>query len=122
MIDLGPAEVRFICDRRAGIGADGLLRAVLAKHVDGWDGDAALWFMDYRNADGSIAEMCGNGIRVFVRFLLEQDLVTGPVVEIATRAGLKVATVLPDGRIRVTMGRATVAGRSVAVTTADGAE
>ena len=105
---IGPADVRFICNRRAGVGADGLLRAVLAKHVDGWEGDGALWFMDYRNADGSIAEMCGNGIRVFVRYLLDEDLASGPVVEIATRAGVKVATALPDGRIRVTMGRAVV--------------
>jgi diaminopimelate epimerase len=122
MLEIGPADVRFICDRRAGVGADGLLRAVLAKHVDGWDGDGALWFMDYRNADGSIAEMCGNGIRVFTRFLLDQDLVSGPVVEVATRSGLKVATVLPDGRIRVTMGRVVVGSQSVVVTTADGAD
>jgi diaminopimelate epimerase len=122
MLDLGSAEVRFICDRRAGIGADGLLRAVLAKHVDGWDGDGALWFMDYRNADGSIAEMCGNGIRVFVRFLLEQNLVSGPIVGIATRSGLRVARALPDGRIRASMGPVTVGNRWVVVTTADGAD
>jgi diaminopimelate epimerase len=122
MLELGPAEVRFICNRRAGIGADGLLHAVLARHVDGWDGDNELWFMDYRNADGSIAEMCGNGIRVFVRFLLMQDLVTGPVVPIATRSGLKVATALPDGRIRVSMGRVATEDRGLVVITADGAE
>jgi diaminopimelate epimerase len=122
MLDIGPAEVRYICNRRAGIGADGLLRAVFARHVDGWAGDDALWFMDYRNADGSIAEMCGNGIRVFVRFLLEQDLASGPVVPIATRSGLKIATALRDGRIRVSMGPVATEDRSVVVTTADGAE
>jgi diaminopimelate epimerase len=122
MLEVGPAEVRFICDRRAGIGADGLLRAVLAKHVDGWDGDGGLWFMDYRNADGSIAEMCGNGIRVFVSFLLEQDLASGPTVDIATRGGRRAATVLPDGRIRVSMGPAAIGDRWVVVTTVDGAD
>jgi diaminopimelate epimerase len=122
MLEVGPAEVRFICDRRAGIGADGLLRAVLAKHVDGWDGDGGLWFMDYRNADGSIAEMCGNGIRVFVRFLLEQDLVSGSTVDIATRGGRRTAAVLPHGRIRVSMGPAAVGDRWVVVTTVDGAD
>jgi diaminopimelate epimerase len=122
MLEVGPAEVRFICDRRAGIGADGLLRAVLGKHVQDWDGDGDLWFMDYRNADGSLAEMCGNGIRVFVRFLLDQDLVTGPIVKIGTRSGLRMATVLPDGRIRASMGPVVVGNRLVVVTTADGAE
>ena len=122
MLEVGPAEVRFICDCGAGIGADGLLRAVLAKHVDHWDGDGDLWFMDYRNADGSIAEMCGNGIRVLVRFLLEADLVSGPIVEIATRRGLRTASVLPDGRIRVSLGPVAVGNHWVVVTTTDGAE
>ena len=122
MLEVGPAEVRFICNRRAGVGADGILRAVLAKHVEGWDGDGALWFMDYRNADGSIVEMCGNGIRVFMRYLLDQNLASGPVVGIATRSGLKVVTALPDGRIRVTMGPVVVGSRAVVITTADGVD
>ena len=122
MLEVGPSEVRFICNRRGGIGADGLLRAVLAKHIDGWTGDGALWFMDYRNADGSIAEMCGNGLRVFVRFLLDQSLVNGPVVRIATRSGLREAMALSDGRIRVSMGSVAIGTRLVLVSTADGAE
>jgi len=119
---VGPAEVRFICDRRAGLGADGLLRAVLAKHIAGWQGEGALWFMDYRNADGSIAEMCGNGLRVFVRFLLDQDLASGPVVQVATRSGIREAMALSDGRIRVSMGPVSIGDRAVVVRTAGGAE
>ena len=64
-----------------------------------WDGDGSLWFMDYRNADGSLAEMCGNGVRVFVRFLLDQDLATG--TDGAGRDPGRAAArrrVLPDGR------------------------
>ena len=113
-------QVRRICDRRAGIGADGVLRAVLAKHIPGWDGDREVWFMDYRNADGSIAEMCGNGIRVFARYLIDEGLAYGPVLPIATRAGLREAELLPDARVRVAMGPVVVAPGTVEVTTDDG--
>lgn len=113
-------DVRWLCDRRAGIGGDGLLRAVLARHVPEWTGEPDLWFMDYRNADGSVAQMCGNGVRVFVRYLLDKGLATGPDVAVATRAGLRPASVLPDGRVRVGMGAATVQPGSVRVVTADG--
>jgi diaminopimelate epimerase len=122
MLEVGEAEVRFLCNRHLGIGGDGLLRAVLAKHIVDWDGQPDLWFMDYRNADGSIAEMCGNGIRVFVRFLLQHDLATGPDVLVATRAGLKDVKLLPDGRLRAAMGPVRVADRGVRVCTADGEE
>jgi diaminopimelate epimerase len=122
MLDVGPAEVRYLCDRHAGLGADGLLRAVAARHIEGWDGDGSLWFMDYHNADGSVAEMCGNGVRVFVCFLLDSGLATGPTVDVATRAGLRQAQVRPDGRIRVGMGPVTVGAGRVQVSTVDGVQ
>src|SRR5690348_5259015 len=77
-----------LCDRRAGIGGDGVLRAVRAVayepagHSSGAGSangaDGPEWFMDYRNSDGSPAEMCGNGIRVFARYLMRHGLVPGP--------------------------------------------
>ncbi|MBA3783649.1 MAG: diaminopimelate epimerase [Nocardioides sp.] len=89
--ELDAARVRALCDRRAGLGADGVLRVIrsVAMGVDGPE-----WFMDYRNADGSASEMCGNGIRVFVRHLVDDGLATLPV-EIGTRAGVK--TIDGDG-------------------------
>lgn len=102
--DPTPAQVRFLCDRRGGIGGDGVLRVVRAGHIDGWSGDPDLWFMDYRNADGSLAEMCGNGLRVFARFLFEEGLAAEGRLDIGTRAGLRFAEPLPDGRIRIGMG------------------
>ncbi len=104
MLDLDPVEVRYLCDRRGGIGADGMLRAVRGKHIADWDGDPDIWFMDYRNGDGTIAEMCGNGVRVFVRYLYETGLVNERRMSIGTRAGLRHTALLPDDRVRVEMG------------------
>jgi diaminopimelate epimerase len=78
-LDLSDDQVAALCDRRFGIGADGILRVVRSAALpEGADAASAgaEWFMDYRNADGSIAEMCGNGIRVFLRYLLESGLAT----------------------------------------------
>ncbi|PTA44306.1 diaminopimelate epimerase [Micromonospora sp. RP3T] len=91
-LDLTPGLVAALCDRRRGLGGDGVLRVVrAAKHPDGaaLAGEAE-WFMDYWNSDGSFAEMCGNGARVFVRYLLERSLAapSGGTLPIATRAGL----------------------------------
>lgn len=85
--DLTPATVAALCDRHRGVGADGLIRAVpahasqdgaallAAEGLTSTDG-APLWFMDYRNGDGSVAEMCGNGVRAFAHFLVDQELAT----------------------------------------------
>ena len=88
--DLLPQRVAALCDRRAGIGADGVLRVVRSAALGREDG--AEWFMDYRNADGTVSEMCGNGIRVFARHLVDEGLAQSPVA-IGTRDGVKVVRV-----------------------------
>ncbi|HIW62482.1 MAG TPA: diaminopimelate epimerase [Candidatus Stackebrandtia excrementipullorum] len=110
------AHVAQLCNRRTGIGGDGLLRVVrAAKHPEGVDqADRAEWFMDYYNADGSIAEMCGNGVRVFVRYLLEKGLVDGEFVPVATRAGVRDVQVTGD-RLGIDMGPAKIFGGATAV-------
>ena len=102
------ARVRALCDRRAGIGGDGVLRVVRR----GPDPDGR-WFMDYRNADGSISEMCGNGIRVFARHLFDEGLADpAEPLPVETRDGIKTITVRPDGQLTVDMGTPQVLGES----------
>jgi diaminopimelate epimerase len=96
-LELSPETVAAICDRHFGVGADGILRAVRSRSIAAGaaalaEEPAAEWFMDYRNADGSIAEMCGNGIRVYTRFLLEEglaELPDGSTLPIGTRGGVR---------------------------------
>jgi diaminopimelate epimerase len=90
--------VAALCDRRRGIGADGVLRVVRAgAHDEGRGGDgSAEWFMDYWNADGSHAEMCANGLRVYARYLVDSGLAGGTRLTLATRAGPVTAAVGPD--------------------------
>jgi diaminopimelate epimerase len=157
-LDLTPEFVRRLCDRRAGIGGDGVLRVVEVEvlaaelteggpggfRISGEDagglgaaaaaalatpaaiaaagapvGDTAgegeeslgaQWFMDYWNADGSIAEMCGNGARVFARYLLDHGLAKGPEFAIETRGGTRQVRVEPSGEITVDMGAPAVLG------------
>lgn len=106
-LDLTAERVAALCDRRRGLGADGVLRVVRSAAL-GLDGPE--WFMDYRNADGSLAEMCGNGVRVFARYLQGQGWAGG---EVGTRAGVKSVTFSGD-RVSVEMGPAVVFGESVA--------
>ena len=107
---LSPGLVARLCDRRTGLGADGILRAVRTCA-----GDPAEWFMDYRNADGSVAEMCGNGIRVFARYLLRHGLAAGPEFTVATRSGPRQVREEASGEITADMGAPVVRGRSAAV-------
>ena len=101
--DLSAERVRALCDRRAGLGGDGVLRAI---REDG------RWFMDYRNADGSLSEMCGNGIRVFARYLVDEGLVDDSTpIPVGTRDGVKLLSVDGD-LITAEMGTPQVLGES----------
>ena len=96
-LELTASQISKICDRHFGIGADGFIRVIKSANLP--EGAASLleepqatWFMDYYNSDGSTAEMCGNGTRVFARYLTEKGLVElsdGETLSIGTRAGVK---------------------------------
>ncbi|MBT2446038.1 diaminopimelate epimerase [Streptomyces sp. ISL-43] len=91
LLDLTTADIVELCDRRRGIGADGVLRLVrctadveafaMAGHAE--------WFMDYRNADGSLGAMCGNGARVLAQHLVATGRHQGGPLTLATRAGVR---------------------------------
>ena len=154
---LSPALVARLCHRRAGIGADGVLRAVRTAALVRGGGLGALampsaggghaasgqppaqggsgaqgasgaegapgrgparipeWFMDYRNSDGSLAEMCGNGLRVFARYLAERGLADGRAFTVATRSGFRQVRLEDDGNVTVDMGGVAVLGPGRAV-------
>ncbi len=125
-LDLTPAEVAALCDRRRGLGADGVLRVtlaaaaleagVLARLPDGVADDD--WYMDYRNADGSVAQMCGNGVRVFAHYLRTGGLEGRDEFVVGTRAGARRVVVHSAdetyAEVTVEMGPVGVGGRSVA--------
>ena len=105
-LKLTPGQVRALCDRRSGVGADGVLRVVRSAYAPAdVETEGTEWFMDHRNADGSTAEMCGNGIRLFVRYLDEAGLMRGKQAAVATRAGVRQVTV-GSGKLTVQMGSA----------------
>ncbi len=108
---LTPELVQQLCDRRAGLGGDGVLRVVpAALDPDGAaQAGEADWFMDYRNADGTIAEMCGNGVRVYAQYLVHAGLAAPGRMLLATRDGVKEVHVGPTS-VTVDMGAAIVGG------------
>ncbi|MER5870527.1 diaminopimelate epimerase [Streptomyces sp. NPDC002044] len=111
-LDLTPAHTIRLCDRRKGIGADGLLRLVrcIASPEAFTMAGQAEWFMDYRNADGSLGAMCGNGARVLARYLAATGRHHGGPLALATRAGVRHLNIPADsaeshhGPVSVAMG------------------
>ena len=104
---ISPAQIAAICNRSSGIGADGFIRITKP------DGK---WFMDYSNSDGSIAEMCGNGIRVMARYLVARGHLPEGIFAINTRAGIKHLRVPLEGDISVNMGQVTDEMEEIKVT------
>jgi diaminopimelate epimerase len=117
-LTLTPAVVTALCDRRRGLGADGVLRvttagAVLAGGVldrvpDGVSADD--WYMDYRNADGSTAQMCGNGARVFAHYLRASGLESRDEFVVGSLAGPRPVMLhrgdVTNAEVSVDMGKA----------------
>jgi diaminopimelate epimerase len=118
VLAMTPVAVSALCDRRRGLGADGVLRvttagAALAAEVfgrlpDGLSPDD--WYMDYRNADGSIAQMCGNGVRVFAHYLRASGLETRDEFVVGSLAGPRPVVMhhveATHADVRVDMGKA----------------
>ena len=96
-LELNASLVRKLCDRRFGIGADGVIRVGSGR-------DGGELFMDYVNSDGSVGEMCGNGIRCLALFARAEGLSDSPRMRIATRAGVKDIEIVGDKGVRVDMG------------------
>jgi diaminopimelate epimerase len=105
-LELTPSRVRALCDRHRGLGADGVLRVIPGALVPdappGTPPDD--WFMDYRNADGSVAELCGNGVRVFAQYLGDAGLVAVAEFRIGSRSGPRQVRRNKDGTVTVEMG------------------
>ena len=108
-LDVTASQVRALCDRHAGLGGDGVIRIAPAPA-----GSAASFVMDYRNADGSLAQMCGNGARLFARYLVDAGWAPAGRLVFQTRGGLRVADVPAGGDITIGMGAARLGDPSAA--------
>lgn len=126
-LPLTPQRVAALCDRRRGLGADGVLRittasaavaaGVLDRLPDGVDGRD--WYMDYRNADGTVAQMCGNGVRVFAHYLRASGLESRGEFVVGSMAGPRAVTLhradATNADVTVDMGKANRLGSGEAV-------
>jgi len=112
--ELTPARAAAICERHFGIGSDGILL---------WSGTEASGFtLEIFNPDGSVAEMCGNGIRMLARYLFEHGYASEPVMPVETAAGLMAPAIAPDGQVKVNMGTARLGGSGITGFTAESEE
>lgn len=124
---LSPAAVSALCDRHRGLGADGVLRVTTAAGAQRLgvfeqlpegvaSGD---WYMDYRNADGSIAQMCGNGVRVFAHYLRASGLESRDQFVVGSLAGPRPVTLhywdATTAHVTVDMGKANLLGTGEAI-------
>jgi diaminopimelate epimerase len=107
-LKLSAEAVRRVCDRRFGIGADGVIRVAPGR-------DGGELFMDYVNSDGSIGEMCGNGIRCLALFARAEGMTSARELRVETRAGVKTIEVQPEDRVRVDMGAPIFGPRDIPV-------
>ena len=100
---------KLMCDRNFGVGADGLFSPVKTDDTDiGWD---------FYNSDGSIAQMCGNGIRCFAKYAYTHKLVNKNKFSVKTLAGTIIPEILSDGRVRVDMGKPILEAQKIPVNT-----
>ena len=99
VLEVSASQVRALCDRRAGLGADGVIRIAPAPA-----GSGAAFDMDYRTADGSPAQMCGNGARVFARYLVDAGWAAPGRIVFRTGGGLRVAEAPDRGDVTIEMG------------------
>jgi diaminopimelate epimerase len=109
---LSGALIAAACDRHMGVGADGLIRIVRGEGVD--------FVMDYYNADGEVAEMCGNGIRCLAKYVFDRGLTSKQEIDVRTRAGVKrLALDAEDGvvhRVTVDMGTPALERKAIPMT------
>ncbi|MEW6350023.1 MAG: diaminopimelate epimerase [Thermodesulfobacteriota bacterium] len=115
-VELSAEQIAHLCHRHAGVGADGLIVVRPSAHAD--------FFMDYRNSDGSLAEMCGNGIRCLAKYAYDNRLTRKTELLVETRGGIKQLELFPgrDGaieRVRVNMGAPIFAPSEIPVAATD---
>jgi diaminopimelate epimerase len=126
-VAVSASRVAALCDRRRGLGADGVLRVTTAgaamaagaleRLPDGVS--AGDWYMDYRNADGSTAQMCGNGVRVFAHYLRASGLEARDEFVVGSLAGPRLVTLHhvdeTNADVTVDMGKANRLGAGEAI-------